>query len=760
METGLPPLAAFISPGLLTAAMGAAAAPILIHLLARRRFKRIRWAAIDFLLSAQRRNRRRINMEDWVLAALRCLAVVFLGLIVARPFILAAGMGAVGGGSKHTERIFVIDDSFSMGYKSGGSTSFDRAKVAVRRLIESIRSESPDDTVTLLRATAVDEPLESGTYLDDTQTEELLARLEALSPSQRSMDPPTVVNGLADLLESAGGIVNAAVYVISDFQREDWAGGRGPEREDEGGSGLLDPLAAWAGEDRGLRVVLVNVGDHQAANTAITNLDVLGGQLVAGTPATIRATLANHAPRAAEGLQIRTTIGGAGQTVKTVRELGARQEASVELRVEFVRAGFEPLRVELAPDALPVDNERFGAPEINDAVRILIVSGEPSADESLDEVLFLTTALRPEGEVFSGNELEVIDETELEEHDLAGFHLVILANVYRVSEPAVDALERFVREGGGLIIALGDQVDADLYNAALYRDGKGLAPARLTEVKRVADPVGLVIKDRLHPAVRGLSREGDPLGISQIAYFQFFECEPVRDVDGEINQSLSPRSPRTARVVASYNDAEEHAAFVEHSYGRGRVLLLTSAIDKEWNDWPDHPTYLPVLMEMVHHIARQSGGGMDGRVGEAIEFTIDPATFEPDLVVRTPAYPAEQEVGVTATLSGNGPGLRVTWEQTDISGIYQFLLARRDGGETVRMVPVNVDPRESDLLMAQEDELRRAMGQVPVEYVEGTDQLAQTGDERRTELWRFFLFMTAAILLGEQGLAWRWGRRR
>ena len=82
-----PVLAAFVTPALAWAGAGAVAAPILIHLLARRRFKRIRWAAMDFLIDAERRNRRRIRMEEWILLALRCLAVALLGLLVARPFI-------------------------------------------------------------------------------------------------------------------------------------------------------------------------------------------------------------------------------------------------------------------------------------------------------------------------------------------------------------------------------------------------------------------------------------------------------------------------------------------------------------------------------------------------------------------------------------------------------------------------------------------------------------------------------------------------
>ena len=362
MELSLPPLAAFVSPGLFTAGVAAAAAPILIHLLARRRFRRLRWAAIDFLITAQLRNRRRLRMEEWVLLALRCLAVVLIGLILARPFISVAGVGGVWSGSKHTEWILVVDDSFSMAYQSRGTTSFARAKIAVRRLIETIRSESPDDTVTLLRATAMEEPLESGTYLDDAQTEELLARLEALATSQKSMNPSAVVDGLADLLERAPGIVNAAVYVISDFQRGDWVEPSGAAKSGAGGSGLLDSLAAWARDDRGLRVVLVNVGDRGAANTAITDLSVPAGQLVAGTLATIRATVANHGLNAVENLRLHTTIGGTRQAMKTIRQVGARHSASVELEVEFARAGFESVRVELPDDALPVDDVRFLAP--------------------------------------------------------------------------------------------------------------------------------------------------------------------------------------------------------------------------------------------------------------------------------------------------------------------------------------------------------------------------------------------------------------
>ncbi len=824
-------LAAFISPALFFGGAAAVAAPILIHLLARRRFKRIRWAAMDFLIHAERRNKRRLRMEEWILLALRCLAVLFIAAMVARPFLKPVGASALWGGSQRTERIFVIDDSLSMAYETPEGTPFEQAKTAVRRLIDSIRGQTPGDSVTILRMSAPRSPVESGTYLNETQTAELFARLDALTPSQRSIDPGNVVESVAELLERNPDITNAAVYILSDFQRHNWVkrdssardGERGAESSrleasrrlqrasvgagsagnteaaSDHGASILRPLSAWAKGDRGLRLVFINLGVDDAANLAVTELSIHGGRLVAGVSSTVRSKIANYSNQSKENLEVRITVGNLPQPSKTLRELAPQQSVSVDVEGEFLRAGFEAVRVEVSPpagvplDALPADNVRFFAAEVAGAIRVLVVNGEPSADGFNDEVMFLATALRPEGDVFSGNEITVVDEAEFEDVNLTGYHVVVFANVYRVSDLGVESLERFVRRGGGLLLFLGDQVDADLYNTALYRNGEGLLPAELTEVIRAADASHLVITDRLHPALRNLSGEGDPLGIGQIAFFEYFGCVPfdaagdemIEENNGNEPRALtradagSPVAPRglkpaarQARVIARFDDADEHPAVVERPFGRGTVMLVTTTVDKEWHHWPDHPTFLPVMMELVHHVARRSGTDTKHWVGEPIELPLDPAVFEPDVLVRTPAYPNEHEVSLTATSlrrttplrgateAGDGRGLFLTWEHTDTAGLYQFLLRRREGGETVRLVAVNVDPRESDLTIAQEDELRRAMGDVAFEYIKGLDLLSGAAGETRTELWRLLLFATALVLMTEQSLAWWWGRRR
>src|SRR5437762_1004078 len=97
-------------PWYMAAGGAAASLPILIHLINRMRFKRIRWAAMEFLLKAQKRNRRRLIIEQLILLALRCFLVALVGLLVLR----FVGFSFADIGSKPALHIVLLDDTLSM----------------------------------------------------------------------------------------------------------------------------------------------------------------------------------------------------------------------------------------------------------------------------------------------------------------------------------------------------------------------------------------------------------------------------------------------------------------------------------------------------------------------------------------------------------------------------------------------------------------------------------------------------------------------
>src|SRR5207253_8209646 len=97
-------LESFLNPAYLLAGTALVSLPILIHLINRMRFRRVRWAAMEFLLKSQKRNRRRLIIEQLILLALRCF-LVLLGVLLVSRYLLAFFQ------PQNTLHIIVLDDT-------------------------------------------------------------------------------------------------------------------------------------------------------------------------------------------------------------------------------------------------------------------------------------------------------------------------------------------------------------------------------------------------------------------------------------------------------------------------------------------------------------------------------------------------------------------------------------------------------------------------------------------------------------------------
>src|SRR5579864_8345492 len=88
--------------------------PVIIHILNRRWFKTVAWAAMEFLMRAMRKNRRRMEFEQWLLLATRCLLVFLLGLALARPMGCERSSLAGRLTGRTGLNVIVVDNSYSM----------------------------------------------------------------------------------------------------------------------------------------------------------------------------------------------------------------------------------------------------------------------------------------------------------------------------------------------------------------------------------------------------------------------------------------------------------------------------------------------------------------------------------------------------------------------------------------------------------------------------------------------------------------------
>src|SRR5690348_12251713 len=108
----------FVTPAFAVAGLLLASIPIIIHILNRRRYKTVQWAAMEFLLRAMRKNRRRLKFEQWLLLATRCLVLLLAGVALARPLGCRDSAIASFAGTRSGLHVIVLDNSYSMAYEA------------------------------------------------------------------------------------------------------------------------------------------------------------------------------------------------------------------------------------------------------------------------------------------------------------------------------------------------------------------------------------------------------------------------------------------------------------------------------------------------------------------------------------------------------------------------------------------------------------------------------------------------------------------
>ena len=96
----------------------------------------------------------------------------------------------------------------------------------------------------------------------------------------------------------------------------------------------------------------------------------------------------------------------------------------------------------------------------SDAIQVMLVNGDPHPASIEDELHYATRALRLSADTHGALGLRAVDASALAKYDLTQVDVLVLANA-EAPEPAVaERITRFVQQGGGVIIAAGDHVQA------------------------------------------------------------------------------------------------------------------------------------------------------------------------------------------------------------------------------------------------------------------------------------------------------------
>jgi hypothetical protein len=730
--------------------LAAAAAPILIHLWSRRRYREMSWAAMEYLLAAIQRHTRRLLFEQWLLLLLRTLLVVLLALAVAGPYWEGAVSIFTADGKTH--RILVIDASFSMAYKPTEQSRFDRAKEIARQMIEESRQ---GDGFSLVLMASPPKVLVAAPAVERS---EILREIAELTPPCATSDLSATVAAVRQVLDTASRenprLSRHEVYFLTDLQRVGWT----PPQK---GQALADFRRQSVALSEKAAIVVIDVGQPTAENLAVTSLRSLDPVAVASREIRFEAMIHNFGRQNKNRQPAELWIDGRRMDQKYV-DVPAGGEALVGFAYRFDTAGDRAIEVRTPGDAMETDNVRCLSLPVRQAIRVLCIDGRPSGEAFRGAADYLVAALAPEGAASGQSPVHVekAAESAIQERDLTPYDCIFICNVAQFTTSESRLLKAYLQNGGNVVFFLGDRIMPDRYNRELFgedakgeshakndspeeRAGQGRAVERLFPVK-----IGPLVRrpqyridphEFRHPIVKAFRGRGET-ALLTTPVFQYYKLEVPKDA--------------AVRTVLGLTDGDP--LLVEGAVYRGRVAVFATSAEVAWSGLPLWPSFVPLVQELLSYSIAGKAKQRNLTVGEPIVLAAPAAAADAPVVIQTP-----DGRGANLALKLRGETSTLEFSETGRNGFYSVKVG--SPLNRVESFAVNVDAKESDLAQLSAEELRDevwpGVGFMRQTTWQNAAEPIAAALARQPGMQVELLYCVFVILLVETYLAYRFGRR-
>jgi hypothetical protein len=673
--------------------------------------------------------------------ALRTLLIVLVVLaLIPLPFLASGGLAFSRGGATH--RVLVIDGSYSMAYRTGDKSLFDRAKELAARIV---KESPPGDAFTLVLMAAPPRVVVGTPAFEPAAVRDEIDNLELV---HTGADLPATVAAVRRLVERVGRETprlknhKVKVYFLTDLQRTTWS----PELGGAVRDNFRRQSRALA---KAASLVVLDLGQPAAENLAVTELRAVDPVAVAGRSVGFEAALKNFGSQPRNRQIVEWLVDGhhAGEQVL---DIPAGGEASISFSHRVQTAGDHSVEVRAEGDALAIDNHRYLVVPVRQSIRVLCINGRPSGEPYQGATDYLAAALASTaGGEPSRIVVDVAAESALLERDLGGYDCVFLCDVAQFTAGEARVLDACLGRGGNLVFFLGADVMADRYNRELGGgDGHArILPARLGRLvdqpESSLNPLGY-----RHPIVRQFEGN-DKAGLLTTPVAKHYQLEIPKN--------------STARVVLATGRGDP--LIVEQAIRKGRVVLVGTSADLSWTYLPLWPSYVPLVQEVLSWCAGGQIGQRNFQVGDVLGGVAPAAAVDAPLrLVRTQrpdqsASPRLPPQGVQIALHAEGDYSAWSYADTWLSGIYTATLGPPISRS--QSFAVNVDTRESDLAAVDAAELTATVWpEIPFQYQttwRQTDAQVAAPIVRPRRLPVVLLYAVFGLLFTETFLAWRFG---
>lgn len=530
--------------------------PILIHLILRERPRQEIFPAIRFLMATHA-------------SATRAQWLRHLLLLLARAMVILLAVGILGrfgcthqGGAGEVPLfssglpasiVICIDNSASMGYRYQGQTRVQAAIDWARSLLEDHRHFGPGSQFALVSGTPT--PGMEVWREDRRATGRLL---DTVQPAAHNLST-------AHLLGRAYGLLTSArhnrreVYLFNDLTETSWAESLPP---------VPDALT---------RLHILDVGQEENRNVALSRPQVPPHELPAGVPANIAIRVVNGDLFSEPVLQV--SIDGTPRGRQSAGPMAPHSQTEVMLNLPPLEPGPHGLTVVLEPpDALACDNTRFSWLMIGVLPRVGVLQAESTDVGRMVEAMIAPPQLPSAQQRYI---VEPIAMESLLDRQLADMIAVVMADVRGLNGLAWAKMVEYVRQGGTLIIIPGPHLSPED-----YREGAALLPAGIEGVAVCDPPLRPAAADLTHPYLRP---------------FEDLTIDSINDRHAFRRLTFARLAPKAGVV---FRFADGNPALLETAVGAGRTLLFAFSPAPDWGQFGTQAAPTIVLLHRILETVR------------------------------------------------------------------------------------------------------------------------------------------------------------
>jgi hypothetical protein len=588
----------------LAAGAALAALPVLLHLFMKQTPKRVIFPALRLIRERQKRSRKTMKIKNWLLLLARMALLALMALALARPRLFSET--SLGDQEVPTAVGLVFDTSLSMGYKPRDKTLLEAAKEQANEILKKMPSSSQ---VFVIDSAEPGAPPPLSTAAARKRVEAIV-----LHAANR---PLNVALGQAYASVSDCDRPRHEVYVFTDLARSSWDRDR-----------PVEGLEKVKKVKSGVATYIVRLAPKDVRNVSVAEATPTVSVATEGEAVEVRAKIRSQGP--ATTRMVTFDLDGQPRDKQEIK-----LAANGETELKFMTPKLNPavpihkgvVRLSGAPDPLEFDDSRYFTFKVQPAMQVLIVSDREN------DALFVADALDPENLPTGTPRTCRVDAIRTAHFAaqpadaLKKYTAVFLLNVKELGESEWGRLNAFVRNGGGLVIGLGEYSSPENYNLPGVSE---LIPGSLTKKESPKEANFGKIADLTHPLFRSYPRQLSEM-LSQVPIYHYW----------------SIAAPKGSRTLLSYTDGAP--ALVERSFQgskTGRVLLWTTPLARvsdtrqktAWNEFAlpldENWAFYLLMKQTVLYLAGTSSEQLNYEVGQDVVLPVDPTRRFKNYVVQ------------------------------------------------------------------------------------------------------------------------------